>query len=149
MGVEIEIAKIFIPAVLGFIFGRFQTSYTDRISRAKDIQNELLKAIRACTSAAIDYHSLTLAPDSWPVKAFHLKQQLFRIRTDVYVIKDLCKRKDGVLQSKLLDFFDAVTEYPFEASELPNQPDPSRYKKISLTAEDLVKVLTTCSPKIF
>lgn len=149
MSMELEIAKIFVPAVLGFFFGRFQTSYTDKVSRAKDIQNELLKAIRTCTSSAIDYHSLTLTKDLWPVKAFHLKQQLLRIRTDVYFVKELCGRTDGLLQTKLFDFVDAVTAYPFEAAELPEEIDKTRFGKISLSAEQLVEVLTTCRPKLF
>lgn len=149
MGLEIEIAKIFVPAALGFVLGRFQTSYTDRVSRAKDIQNELFKAIRSCTSSAIDYHSLTLAKDSWPVKAFHLKQQLLRIRTDVYIVKDLCGRKDDLLQSKFIDLFDAVTAYPFEASELPEKLDESRFVTMSVAAEQLVQALNTCRPKLF
>jgi hypothetical protein len=149
MGMELEIAKIFVPAVLGFFVGRFQTSFTDKVSRAKDIQNELLKAIRSCTSSAIDYHSLTLAREQWPVKAFHLKQQLLRIRTDVYIVKDLCGRKDDLLQSKLFEFVDSVTAYPFEAAELPEEVDNGRFGKISLSAEQLVEILTTCRPKLF
>lgn len=149
MGWEIELAKICVPAALGFVLGRFQTTYTDRVSRAKDIQNELLKAIRSCTSSAIDYHSQTLAKDSWPVKAFHLKQQLLRIRTDIYIVKNLCGRKDDLLQSKLLGFYDGVTAYPFEAVELPDKVDETRYATISLTAEELVQALSTCKPNIF
>jgi len=145
----VEVGKIVVPALLGFLFGRLQTSYTDKVSRAKDIQNELLKSIRACTSAAIDYHSLTLAKDSLPVKAFHLKSQLLRIRTDVYLIKDLCGREDKRLQQLLLSYLDAVTEFPFEASELPEVVDASRYGRIGLAGEELVAELTTCRPKLF
>ena len=149
MAWQFEAAKIVIPAILGFIFGRLQTSYTDRVGRTKDIQNELLKSIRSCTSAAIDYHSKTLVKDSWPVKAAHLKHQLWRIRTDVFIVKDLCARKDAQLQMSLLDFFDAVTEFPFEANELPEEVDEGRFSKISLTSEKLVEVLTKCRPKLF
>jgi hypothetical protein len=149
MGWQFELLKIGTPAVLGFLFGRLQTSYTDKIGRTKDIQNELLKSIRSCTSSAIDYHSLTLAKDTLPVKAFHLKHQLLRIRTDIYIVKDLCKRKDERLQLNLLDFFDAVTEFPFEANELPENFDKNRFSRISLSAERLVQELTTCRPKIF
>lgn len=144
-----EIGKIIIPAVLGFLFGRLQTSYTDRVGRTKDIQNELLKSIRLCTSSAIDYHSQTLAKDLWSVKAFHLKHQLLRIRTDVFIVKNLCGRKDEQLQLALLDFFDAVTEFPFEANELPEKIDRDRFARISLSGEKLVEELTTCRPKIF
>jgi hypothetical protein len=146
---ELETGKIAISALLGFVFGRLQTSYTDRVSRTKDIQNELLKAIRGCASAAINYHSQALAKDAWPVNAFHLKHQLLRIRTDVYLVKDLCGRKDGVLQSDLLELLDAVTEFPFEANELPKDIDKNRLSRISLASEKLVQDLTTCRPKIF
>lgn len=145
----VEVAKIVIPALLGFLFGRVQTSYTDKVSRAKDIQNELLKSIRVCTGAAIDYHSLTLAKDQWPVKAFHLKSQLLRIRTDVYLIKDLCGREDNRLQQLLLSYLDAITEFPFEALELPEVVDTRRFGRVSLAGEELVAELTICRPKIF
>lgn len=144
-----ELGKIVVPAVLGFLFGRLQTSYIDRVARTKDIQNELLKSIRSCTSAAIDYHSLTLTKDIWPVKAVHLKHQLLRIRTDTYIVKNLCDRKDDRLQQNLLDFFDSVTEFPFEANEMPDKIDKSRFGRISISGEKLVMELTTCRPNIF
>lgn len=144
-----EVGKVVGSAILGFLIGRLQTSYTDNVSRTKDIQNELLKAIRACTTSAIDYHSLSVAKEIWGTKAIHLKNQLYRIRTDVYVIKKLCKRNDDVLLSNFVDFFDAVTEYPFEANELPQAPAPDRFIRISVTAEKLVQELTTCRPKLF
>ena len=146
---QYELGKIAIPAVLGFLFGRLQTSYTDNVSRTKDIQNELLKSIRTCTTSAIDYHSRSSSKDSWVTKAIHLKHQLLRIRTDVYLIKKLCKRSDEVLQSNLLDFFDAVTEFPFEANELPVDVDLGRFARITLSAEKLVQELTNCRPKLF
>lgn len=149
MGMELEIAKILIPGALGFFVGRVQTSYTDKVNRTKDIQNELIKAIRSCTTSAIDYHSLTIAREQRAVKAFHLKQQLFRIRTDVYIVKDLCDRKDDLLQSNMLELLDAVTAYPFEASELPEKIDESRFVKISVSAEKLVEAITSCRPKLF
>lgn len=144
-----ELGKIVVPAVLGFFLGRLQTSYTDRVARSKDIQNELLKSIRSCTSAAIDYHSLTLTKDIWPVKTVHLKHQLLRIRTDTYIVKDLCDRKDDRLQQHLLDFFDSVTEFPFEANEMPDKIDKGRFGRISISGEKLVMELSTCRPKIW
>lgn len=149
MGWKIELAKIVVPATLGFIFGRFQTSYTDKISRTKDIQNELLKAIRSCTSSAIDYHSQTLPKEQWIVGAIHLKNQLWRIRTDVDLVNNLCKRTDGILQERLIDFFDAVTQYPFEANELPDEVEGTRFKSLTVSSEKLVHELSTCRPRVF
>lgn len=144
-----ELGKILVPAILGFLFGRLQTSYSDKVSRTKDIQNELLKSIRSCTSLAIDYHSQSLERNQWAPKSYHLKHQLLRIRTDVFLIKKLCSRSDEVLLTCLLDFFDAITEFPFEASELPSEIDPSRFARISLSSEQLAMELTTCRPKLF
>jgi hypothetical protein len=144
-----ELVKIVVPALLGFLFGRLQTSYTDRVARSKDIQNELLKSIRSCTTLAIDYHSKTRPQDSWPVAAAHLKHQLLRIRTDVFIINDLCKHGDIKLKSSLLEFFDAVTAYPFEASELSAEVDSDRFRRISMSSEKLVEELNKCRPKLF
>lgn len=144
-----EVGKVVVSAVLGFLVGRLQTSYRDNLSRTKDIQNELLKAIRACATAAIDYHSLSGAKEIWATNAIHLKSQLYRIRTDVFVIKKLCKRNDDVLLSDVVDFFDAVTEFPFEANELSQAAAPDRFRRISVTAEELAQELTACRPKLY
>lgn len=145
----LEAGKIFGSAIVGFLVGRLQTSYTDNVSRTKDIQNELLKAIRACSTSAIDYHSQSTAKESWPTKAIHLKNQLFRIRTDVFLIKKLCKRVDEVLLYDFLELFDSVTEFPFEAVELPEVVPQERFARISIAAEKLVQELATCRPKLF
>lgn len=146
---KVEVGKLAGSALLGFFFGRLQTSYTDKVGRAKDIQNELLKSIRSCATSAIDYHSKTLAKDQWAAKSFHLKHQLLRIRTDVFEIKKICKRSDDVLPLCLLEFLDAVTAFPFEAHELPEEIEKSRFALISLTSEKLVQELATCRPTLF
>lgn len=145
----LEAGKILGSALIGFLVGRLQTSYTDNVSRTKDIQNELLKAIRACSTSAVDYHSQSTSKETWPIKAAHLKNQLYRIRTDVVLIKKLCKRADDALLHSFLGLFDAVTEFPFEAAELPDAPNQERYARISVAAEKLVQDLANCRPKLF
>lgn len=144
----LEIGKIVVPAVLGFLFGRLQTGYADKVSRAKEIQNELIKTVRACATAAIDYHSQSADQPQWPIKVVHLKNQLYRIRTDVGLIKKLCNQNDNNLLMPFIEFMDAVTEYPFEANELPATADLERYKRISISGEALAEKIAACRPKI-
>ena len=90
-----------------------------------------------------------MAKEFREVKAFHLKSQLLRIRTDTYLVKSLCGRKDNRLQMQLLEYIDAITEFPFEAAELPEAINTNRFGQISLAGENLVTELTTCRPKFF
>ena len=42
MAWHFELLKIVIPAVLGFLFGRLQTGYTDKVSRTKDCSGQVI-----------------------------------------------------------------------------------------------------------
>jgi hypothetical protein len=146
---QLEVLKLCGSAFAGFFVGRFQTSYSDRVSRNKDIQNELLKAIRACSTAAIDYHSQTVPANQLAVKSFHLKNQLWRIRTDVLLIARVCSVKKEILLPPSADFFDSVTEYPFEPTELPSAVDRARLIRITQSAESLALLVSSSKPKLF
>lgn len=146
---QIEVLKVCGSAFAGFFVGRFQTSYSDRVSRNKDIQNELLKAIRGCSTAAIDYHSKILPTNQLDVQSFHLKNQLWRIRTDVLLVIQVCSVKKEVLLIPSVEFLDAITEYPFEPAELPTLVNRERLVRISQAAETLARLISSSKPKIF
>jgi hypothetical protein len=149
MAWELEMMKIAGSVVTGFFAGRFQTTYNDRIARNKDVQSELLKAIRSCSTSAIDYHARTISDDQVRVKAFHLKNQLWRIRTDLLLTEKACSIAKGSLLSAYLPYFDAITEYPFEAAELDADFEQSRLARISTSGETLAEQVSQSRPRIF
>jgi len=144
-----ELLKITTSAFAGFFLGRFQTSFNDRVARNKDAQSELLKALRACTTSAIDYHTFSINADQLGTKSFHLKNQLWRIRTDIGLMEKSCNVTKGALLQTYLDYFDAVTAYPFEPTELSNQQDHPRLVRISTTGERLAAEISVARPSMF
>jgi hypothetical protein len=144
-----ELARIAGSAIVGFFAGRFQTTYNDRVARNKDVQGELLKAIRSCSVSAIDYHTHTVTKDQISSKAFHLKNQLWRVRSDIVLVEKSCSLAKGSLLKLYLDYMDAVTEYPFEPTELNETVNSTRLTRISTAGETLAAALAVARPRLF